>query len=64
MSVVISTIIAVLIYIYIFIPLLKWYKKRSNFIKIIEKIPGPKAYPIIGTTYLDFFTHRGGKLKE
>lgn len=60
MSVVVGAVIIVLLYLYVIAPLFQWYKKRAKFIEIIEKIPGPKAYPIIGTTYLDFFTPRGG----
>lgn len=60
MSIVLS-IISVMIFLLTFIPILKWYRKRSKFIALIEKIPGPKAYPIIGTTYFDFFTPREGK---
>ncbi len=35
-------------------PLLQWYKKRAKLIEIIDKIPGKKAYPLIGTAY-EFF---------
>lgn len=37
-----------------FVPVLQWYKRRAKLIEIIEKIPGKKAYPLIGTTY-EFF---------
>lgn len=40
------------------IPIVKWYSRRAKFIKIIDKIPGPKAYPIIGTTYVFFGVKR------
>ncbi|XP_320019.5 cytochrome P450 4C1 [Anopheles gambiae] len=33
------------------VPLAKWIKKRLNLHDVINKIPGPKAYPIIGTMY-------------
>lgn len=33
-------------------PFIKWYVKRSRLIKIIDAVPGPKSYPVIGTAYL------------
>lgn len=32
-------------------PLIKWYLKRLKFVQLIDAIPGPKAWPLIGTTY-------------
>lgn len=31
-----------------------WYKKRAKRIKQINRIPGIKAYPLVGTTYMFF----------
>ncbi len=49
-----AIIVSILIVIYSAIPLIKWYKKRAALIEVIDKIPGTKAYPLIGTTY-EFF---------
>ncbi|XP_037041977.1 cytochrome P450 4C1-like [Bradysia coprophila] len=51
----IAVIVALLVVIYsVIIPLTKWYRKRAALVQVIDKIPGPKAYPLIGTTY-EFF---------
>ncbi|XP_058448438.1 cytochrome P450 4C1-like [Malaya genurostris] len=44
----------------IFAPFLQWLIKRVQLIQIIDRIPGPKSYPLIGTTY----TFYGKKLHE
>ncbi|XP_058818787.1 cytochrome P450 4C1-like [Topomyia yanbarensis] len=44
----------------VFAPFLQWLVKRVQLVQIINKIPGPKAYPLIGTTYLFY----GKKLHE
>ncbi|XP_055594967.1 cytochrome P450 4C1-like [Uranotaenia lowii] len=38
----------------IFAPFLQWLVKRIRQIQIIDRIPGPKAYPLVGTTYMFF----------
>lgn len=45
-------LVAVCVWVLIYPPLIKWYVKRARLIKIIDAVPGPKAYPIIGTAYL------------
>lgn len=42
------------------VPVLKWHKKRSKLVEMIEKIPGKKAYPLIGTAYEFFGVDRKG----
>lgn len=42
------------------VPMIQWYKKRAKLIEIIEKIPGKKAYPLIGTAYEFFGVDRKG----
>ncbi|KAJ6636551.1 Cytochrome P450 4C1, partial [Pseudolycoriella hygida] len=54
----IAIIISLLIVVYSAIPLIKWYQKRAAFVKAIDKIPGIKAYPIVGTTYRLFGVER------
>lgn len=44
----------------IFSQLLQWAFKRAQFISLIDKIPGPKAYPLIGTTWMFFGAAREG----
>lgn len=34
------------------IPVVKWWIQRAKLIRAIDLIPGPKAYPLIGTTYI------------
>lgn len=46
--------IVLLTLVYFAIPILKWYKKRAALVEAIDKIPGTKAYPLIGTTYVIF----------
>lgn len=52
MSIILAAIALLAALFTVFIPFAKWYIKRAKFVRIIERIPGPKAYPIIGTTYL------------
>ncbi len=44
-------VISLLIVIYSVIPFVKWYRKRAALIETIDRIPGIKAYPLVGTTY-------------
>lgn len=39
---------------------LKWAIKRYQLVRLIDKIPGSKAYPFIGTTYMFFGVKRQG----
>lgn len=54
----IALIVSVLIVLYSIIPLVKWYKKRAAVAEVIDKIPGIKAYPLIGTLYMIFGVER------
>ncbi|XP_065079031.1 cytochrome P450 4C1-like [Ochlerotatus camptorhynchus] len=49
-----TTFIYGLLIFFIFVPFLRWWVKRARLGQIIDKIPGPKAYPFIGTTYTFF----------
>lgn len=54
-----SIVLAVFIlFIFSFAPIVKWYLKRTNFTRLINTIPGPIQYPLIGTTYLFFGVKR------
>ncbi len=59
----IAIIVSVLIILYSVIPLIKRYKKRAAIVKTIDKIPGIKAYPLIGTAYIVFGVDRKGLFK-
>lgn len=48
----------------IFSQLLQWAFKRAVFISLIDKIPGPKSYPLIGTTWMFFGAKREGNLEK
>ncbi|KAJ6633992.1 Cytochrome P450 4C1 [Pseudolycoriella hygida] len=51
----IVVIVALLVVIYsVIVPFTKWYRKRAAIVAAIDKLPGRKAYPLIGTTY-EFF---------
>lgn len=50
----ITYLVTFIVFILSVVPVLQWYKKRANLIQLIDKIPGKKAYPLIGTTY-EFF---------
>lgn len=41
-----------------FFPIAKLYYRRLKFIRAIDAIPGPRAYPIIGNAYLFFGVSR------
>lgn len=56
----ITNLIIFIVFILSVVPAVQWYKKRSKLIKIIEKIPGKKAYPLIGTSYEFFGVNRKG----
>lgn len=49
-----TTIIYGILIFLVFAPFLQWWVKRARLVQIIDKIPGPKAYPFIGTTYTFF----------
>lgn len=49
-----------IVFLFTFVPVYQWYKKRVKLIEIIEKIPGNKAYPLIGTSYEFFGVDRKG----
>lgn len=54
------TILIGLIVIILLSPVIKRYFLWRQFVNIIEKIPGDKAYPIIGTSYIFWGVDRGG----
>lgn len=41
-----------------FVPLAKWFIRRRRYVAAVDAIPGPKAYPLIGTAYLFFGVKR------
>lgn len=49
-----TTFIYGLLIFFVFAPLLRWWVKRARLVQIIDKIPGPKAYPFIGTAHTFF----------
>lgn len=49
-----TTFIYGLLIFFVFAPFLRWWVKRARLVQIIDKIPGPKSYPFIGTTYTFF----------
>lgn len=53
-----TTIIYGLLTFLVFVPFLQWLIKRVQLAQVIDKIPGPKAYPLIGTTYMFFGKQR------
>lgn len=63
MSVVLIGIALITVFFTLLLPLTKWYKQRVHFVNTINKIPGPKAYPIIGTSYLFFGVKRNDIFK-
>lgn len=56
----IAYLIIFIVFILSVVPVLQWYKKRAKLIEIIDKIPGNKAYPLIGTSYEFFGVDRKG----
>lgn len=48
----------------IFSQLLQWAFKRAQLISLIDKIPGPRSYPLIGTTWMFFRAKREGNLEN
>lgn len=48
------SLIAFIVFAISFIPFAKWYIRRSKFVSAIDGVPGPPAYPLIGTAYLLF----------
>lgn len=53
----------IIVFFLTFVPFAKWLLKRIKLIRIIDRIPGPKAYPIIGTAWEFFGMSRYGKVK-
>lgn len=49
----ISTAVSGIILFLIF-SFLRWYIKRQKFCNLVDLVPGPTAYPLIGTTYAFF----------
>lgn len=47
-----------LVTLFILKPVLEWYLKRRKFINIVNKIPGYRAYPLIGCTWLGWKANR------
>ena len=43
-------------------PVLQWLIRRVQLSQIYDKIPGPKAYPFVGTLYLLFGKKSHGKI--
>lgn len=46
------------------LPLFKRYKKYSALQAIVNKIPGPKAYPVVGTSLPYIMTPREGHRRQ
>lgn len=49
-----TALIAFIVFVFTFIPIVKWYLKRTNYARLLNAIPGPFQYPLIGTTHLFF----------
>lgn len=47
-------LIAFIIFVLSFVPFAKWYLRRAAYVAAMDAIPGPRAYPLIGTTYKFF----------
>lgn len=48
----VTALIALIVFVLTFVPFIQWYRKRAKYVNIINKIPGPKALPLVGTSYL------------
>lgn len=59
-----TTIIYGILIFLVFAPFLQWWVKRARLVQIIDKIPGPKAYPFIGTTYTFLGKKHYGRLRS
>ena len=42
-------------------PFVKWFLKVRQICQMIDKVPGPKKYPLIGTMYEFFNVPEEGK---
>lgn len=57
-SVVLAALVALLIYPVILV--IQAWMRRRKFIELVERLPGPKAKPLVGNT-MDFRVPREGK---
>jgi hypothetical protein len=57
----IKLIFYTILVLFTFTPLVKWFMKRKKFINSVDKIPGAKSYPLIGTAWEFFGVPRHGK---
>lgn len=51
---IISYIIRTIIALVVFKPAIDWFVRRRKYVNVVNKIPGYKGYPIIGSLWLTF----------